>query len=124
MLGHVWLKSLSRKHFRAAALVAVEQERSASVCNSVCACGHATSENKTTFETHCEANENFTVHQCRNVDDCRVHTCGPRGTCVDGVSGDYDPGFWETDIDGGKLCENLDDCDACSILQAMETGCI
>ena len=91
----------------AAVLVAVEQELSARVCNSVCACGHAASENKTTFETHCEANENFTpVHQCRNVDDCRMHTCGPRGTCVDVVSShscDCDPGFKETDIDGGKV---------------------
>ena len=24
-------------------------------------------------------------HQCRNVDDFRVHTCGTRGTCVDSV---------------------------------------
>ena len=58
------------------------------------------------------------VHQCRNVDDYRMHTCGPRGTCVDGVSsysGEYDPGFRETDIDGDKLCENFDDCAACSI---------
>ena len=41
------------------------------------------------------------VHQCGNVDDCRMHTCGPRGTCVDGVSlhsGDNDPGFPETEI--------------------------
>ena len=77
-------------------LVAVEQERSASVCNNVCACGYATSENKTTFETRCEANENSPVHQCRNVDDCRMHTCRPRGTSVDGVSshsGDYDPRY-------------------------------
>ena len=80
----------------AAVLVAVEQERSASVCNNVCACGYATSENKTTFETRCEANENSPVHQCRNVDDCRMHTCRPRGTSVDGVSshsGDYDPRY-------------------------------
>ena len=87
----------------AAVLVAFERERPASVCNSVCACGYATSENKTTIETHCEANENSPVHQCRNVDDCIVHRCGPRGTCVDGVnpySRDYDPGFQEKDIDG------------------------
>ena len=43
----------------AAVLVVVEQERSASVCNSVFACGCAASENKTTFEAHCEANGNF-----------------------------------------------------------------
>ena len=67
------------------------------------------------------------VHQCRNVDDCRMHTCGPRGTCVDGVSshsGDYDPGFRETDIDGDTVCENLDDCGDCSVVRAMETRCV
>ena len=24
------------------------------------------------------------IHQCRNVGNCRVHTCPPHGTCVDG----------------------------------------
>ena len=87
-------------------LVAVEQERSASVCNSVFACGYATSENKPTFETHCEASENSPFHQCRNVDDCRMHTCGPRGTFFDGVSSHR----CGCDIDGEKVCENHDDC--------------
>ena len=67
------------------------------------------------------------VRQCRNVDDCRVHICGPRGTCVDGVSShscDYDLGFPEADIDGDKLCENFDDCGACSVARAMETRCV
>ena len=37
--------------------------------------------NKTTFETHREAKEIVSsVHQCRDVDDCRMHTRGPRGT--------------------------------------------
>ena len=108
-------------------LLAVKQERAASVCNSVCACGYATSKNKTTLETHCEANDISPVHQCRNVEDCRMHTCGPRGTCVDGVSSnscDCDPGFQETDIGGDKVCENIDDCGACSVVQAMETRCV
>ena len=45
------------------------------------------------------------VHHCRHVDDCRMHTCGPRGTWVGGVNSyscDCDPGFQETDIDGDK----------------------
>ena len=43
--------------------------------------------NETTFEPHCEATGHFPpVRQYRNVDDCRVHTCGPHGTCVDGVN--------------------------------------
>ena len=34
--------------------------------------------NDTTVETHCEATGHFPpVRQCRNVDDCRVHKCGP-----------------------------------------------
>ena len=52
---------------------------------------------ETTFETHCEATGHFPpVRHYRNVDDCRVHTCGPHGTCVDGVNSDScycDPGF-------------------------------
>ena len=112
----------------AAVLVVVKQEPSASVCNSVCACGYATSENKPTFETHCEANANSPFHQCRNVDDCRMHTCGPRGTRVDGVNShscDCDPGSQEKDIDGDKVCEkNIDDCGACSIVRATETRCV
>ena len=59
--------------------------------------------NETTSETHCEATGHFPpVRQHRNVDDCRVHTCGPHGTCVDGVNSDScycDPGFQETEAD-------------------------
>ena len=59
----------------AAVLVAVEQDRSASVCNSVaCDASKATSENKTTFETHCEANEISPVHQCRML---TIAVCTP-----------------------------------------------
>ena len=46
-----------------------------------------------------------------------MHTCGPHGTCVDGVNSyscDCDPGFQETDIDVDEVCENLDDCGDCS----------
>ena len=59
--------------------------------------------------------EMLTVAVCSHAD---------RGTCVDGVSshsGDYDPGFRETDIDGDKVCEILDDCDACPVVRAVET---
>ena len=63
--------------------------------------------NETTFETNCEATWHFPpVRQYRNVDDCRVHTCGPHGTCVDGVTSDScccDPGFQETEVDRVKF---------------------
>ena len=51
-----------------------------------------------------------------------MHTCGSRGTCVDGVnsySSDYD-GIQETEIDGDQVCENPDDCGARLIVRAME----
>ena len=53
------------------------------------------------------------VHHCRNVDDCRAHTCVPHGTCFDGANSyscDCDPGFQETEVDGEKVCGNIDDC--------------
>jgi len=63
--------------------------------------------NETMFETHCEATGHFPpVRQNRNVDDCRVHTCGPHGTCVDGVNShscNFDPGFQEKEVDRVKL---------------------
>ena len=40
-------------------------------------------------------------------------TCGPHVPCVDGVKSQSchcDPEFQETDIDGEKVCENIDDC--------------
>ena len=41
------------------------------------------SENKFTFETHCGTDEYFHASsQCRDVDDCRTHTCRLRGTMV------------------------------------------
>ena len=39
--------------------------------------------NETTFVTHCEATGRPSVQKCH---DCRVHTCGLHGTCVDGVN--------------------------------------
>ena len=63
--------------------------------------------NETTFETHFEATGHLPpVRQYRNVDDCRVHRCGPHGTCVDGVNSHScccDPGFQETEVDRVKL---------------------
>ena len=63
--------------------------------------------NETTSETHCEATGHFPpVRQCRNVGDCRVHTCGPHGRCVDGVNSHScycDSGFQETEVDRVKL---------------------
>ena len=63
--------------------------------------------NETTFETHYEATGYFLpIRQYRNVDDCRVHTCVPHGTCVDGVNSDSyycDPGFQETEVDRVKF---------------------
>ena len=53
--------------------------------------------NKSTFETYTAKPTRISpVHHLRYVDDCRMHTCGPRGTCVDGVNSyicDHDPGF-------------------------------
>ena len=59
--------------------------------------------NETTFETHCEATKRPSVHKCH---DCCVHTCGPHGTCVDGVNSHScycDPGFQEIEVDRVKL---------------------
>eukprot|EP00746_Dinoflagellata_sp_MGD_P138404 gnl/MRDRNA2_/MRDRNA2_72053_c0_seq1.p1 gnl/MRDRNA2_/MRDRNA2_72053_c0~~gnl/MRDRNA2_/MRDRNA2_72053_c0_seq1.p1 ORF type:complete len:2101 (+),score=429.94 gnl/MRDRNA2_/MRDRNA2_72053_c0_seq1:113-6415(+) len=53
--------------------------------------------------------------QCRNVNDCERHTCGPHGRCVDKIA-DYDcdceSGFEVTEVDGEKVCGNKDDCGA------------
>ena len=56
-------------------------------------------------------------NQCRNVNDCEEHTCGPRGQCVD-LIGAYpaytcqcDHGFEiQTNDLGEKHCGNIDDC--------------
>jgi hypothetical protein len=55
--------------------------------------------------------------QCRNINDCERHTCGPKGTCVDlvGPSPAYtclcEPGFEiQTNANGEKHCGNTDDC--------------
>ena len=60
--------------------------------------------NETTFETHCEATGHFPP--VRQLNDCRVHTRGPHGTCVDGVKSHRcycDLGFQETEVDRVKL---------------------
>ena len=46
--------------------------------------------------------------------------------CVDGVnlfSCECDPGFQETDIDGDKVCENIDICCDCSVFR-VEKRCV
>ena len=60
--------------------------------------------------------EMLTIAVCTHADRAERAFDG-----VHSPSGDCDPGFRETDIDGDKLCENLDDCGACSIVRAMET---
>ena len=88
-----------------------------------CGAGYATSETRPLVKHTAKPMRLSTVHQCGNVDDCRMHTCGQHGG-VNLYSCDCDLGFQKTDIDGYEACENLDDCDACSIVQAMETGCV
>ena len=75
-----------------------------------CDAGYATSENKTTFETHCIISHSISAEML-TIAVCA--TCGPHRTCVDGVSSyscDCDPAFREMDIDGEKVCGNIDDC--------------
>jgi len=55
--------------------------------------------------------------QCRNVNACEQHTCGPRGTCIDTVgtsivaySCKCEDGFAVTMVKGEKFCGNIDDC--------------
>lgn len=55
--------------------------------------------------------------QCRNINDCEQHTCGPKGKCVDliGPSPAYtcecEFGFeLQTKANGEKHCGNTDDC--------------
>jgi len=55
--------------------------------------------------------------QCRNVNDCDRHTCGPKGKCIDliGASPAYtckcDFGFeLRTRKNGEKFCGNVDNC--------------
>lgn len=80
-----------------------------------CDAGYATSDGNTTFVIECQHCGHFSpVHQCRNVDDCPEHNCGPQGTCVDGVN-DYTcdclPGYEETEVGGEKVCGNPPGCD-------------
>jgi len=72
----------------------------------------------TTFSLQCLANGMFSPPvRCVNIDDCYGHSCGPHGTCVDGIqsySCDCQPGYSEN-VDaktGEKICGNIDDCGA------------
>eukprot|EP00928_Gymnodinium_smaydae_P029885 TRINITY_DN22381_c0_g2_i2.p1 TRINITY_DN22381_c0_g2~~TRINITY_DN22381_c0_g2_i2.p1 ORF type:complete len:1830 (-),score=209.12 TRINITY_DN22381_c0_g2_i2:43-5193(-) len=75
---------------------------------------------KTSFELKVLATGHFEVSPTiRNIDDCVGHSCGPHGTCKDGVQ-DYtcicEEGFELNVLDNGeKVCGNVDDCgpDAC-----------
>ena len=58
----------------------------------------------------------LTTAACTHADRAERASMG-----VDGVSThrcDCDPGSEEKDIDGDKVCVNLDDCDACLIVRA------
>jgi hypothetical protein len=54
--------------------------------------------------------------QCRNVNDCDRHTCGPRGTCVDLIGEspaytcDCQDGYEMNQVKDQKFCGNIDDC--------------
>ena len=43
--------------------------------------------------------------------------------CTHADSAECDPGFQETDIDGDKVSENIDDCGDCSVFRT-ETICV
>ena len=67
------------------------------------------------------------VHQCRNFDDCRMHTCGraERASMVSVRT------VVVVILDSGRrtstaisYVKTLDDCGACSIVRAMETRCV
>ena len=72
--------------------------------------GCATSENKATFETHCEATghsppsiiaEMLTIAVCTHADRKNVRRWS-QFVC--------DLGFLETEVDGEKICGNIHDC--------------
>jgi len=76
----------------------------------------------TTFNVEClptgELSAPQADSQCRNVDDCEQHTCGPKGQCVDlvGPAPAYtcncDFGFEiQVAANGEKRCGNKDDCE-------------
>jgi hypothetical protein len=73
------------------------------------------------FLVECLANGELSYpppdQQCRNVDACAHHTCGPKGTCVDVIGDSIDAyncncsyGFAVKMVDGEKFCGNIDDC--------------
>jgi len=75
----------------------------------------------TTFHVECLPSSQFSAPapdmQCRNVNDCEQHTCGPKGQCIDlvGPSPAYtckcEDGYEiQTSSNGEKRCGNKDDC--------------
>lgn len=77
--------------------------------------GSSATSARTAFDIECLASGAFApAPACANIDDCVGHSCGPRGTCVDGVQ-DYtcrcEAGFETRVLDNGeKWCGNVDDC--------------
>lgn len=67
-----------------------------------------------TFRVTCQANGVYSaLATCKNIDDCIGHTCGPHGTCVDGIAAfecNCEPGFEQTMRRGEPYCGNVDDC--------------
>ena len=72
--------------------------------------GYATSDNETTFETHCEATGHFLpVHQCKNVAIAactHVHRTG-HASNVNSHNCDCNPEFQETEVDERRCVEIL-----------------
>lgn len=68
----------------------------------------------TTFGLECLASGAFSAARaCKNIDDCYGHTCGPHGTCVDGINNytcSCQDGYEETVRDGETFCGNVNDC--------------
>jgi hypothetical protein len=75
----------------------------------------------TTYNVECLPNGQLSAPsadmQCRNVNDCEQHTCGPKGQCIDLVGPapaytcECDHGYEiQTSANGEKRCGNKDDC--------------
>jgi len=66
------------------------------------------------FGVTCQANGQYSAAStCKNVDDCVGHTCGPHGTCVDGLmkfTCNCEEGFEAVEQNGEPYCGNVDDC--------------
>ena len=87
--------------------------------------------NKTTFETHCDTNENFSPSISAETLTIAVSTCGPHSAHAERASMVSVRAVAAMILDSGrrtsteiKLRENLDDHGDCSIVRAMETGCV